>query len=69
MPSLVSIRLRSSFFSMDTVPTSTGWPFSWHSFTWRITARYLPCSVLYTASSLSIRTTGRLVGISTMSSL
>ena len=36
----------SSDFSMDTVPTSTGWPFSWHSSIWLTTARSLPASVL-----------------------
>jgi hypothetical protein len=32
----------SSLFSMDMVPTSTGWPFSWHSMICSMTARYLP---------------------------
>ncbi len=38
MPSRVSILPSSSFFSMETVPTSTGWPLAWHSFTCRMTA-------------------------------
>ena len=46
MPSRVRRRERVSFFSMETVPTSTGWPFSWHSFTCAMTARYLPSMVL-----------------------
>ena len=54
---------------MDTVPTSTGCPFSWQAFTCSTMARYLPAWVLYTASGQSFRCTGRLVGISTTSSL
>ena len=33
MPAFVSMRLSSSFFSMETVPTSTGCPFSWQAVT------------------------------------
>ena len=68
MPSRASRPLSSSFFSMDTVPTSTGWPLAWQSLICWMTARYLPASVLYTTSWWSWRWLGRLVGISTMSS-
>ena len=37
---------RISLFSMEMVPTSTGWPLAWHSFTCRTMARNLPASVL-----------------------
>ena len=37
---------RCSFFSMDTVPTSTGWPLAWHALICSMTARYLAASVL-----------------------
>ena len=41
-----SIFARVSLFSTLTVPTSTGWPFWWHSSTCWITALYLPLTVL-----------------------
>ncbi len=68
MPRFLSMSESCSDFSMDTVPTSTGCPFSWHSAIWLTTARSLPASVLYTTSWWSTRCTGLLVGISTMSS-
>ena len=46
---------------MEMVPTSTGWPFSWHSSICWTMARYLPASVLYTTSGWSTRCQG-LVG-------
>ena len=52
---------------MDTVPTSTGWPFSWQVLICSTMALYLPAWVLYTTSGWSTRARGRLVGISTMS--
>ena len=69
MPSRARSLERSSFFSMDAVPTSTGWPFSWHSLIWEMTARNFPASVLYTTSWWSSRWLGRLVGISMISRL
>ncbi len=40
----------ASLFSMDTVPTSTGCPFSWQAaICWRM-ARFLPASFLNTTS-------------------
>ena len=38
MPRLLSRRDRRSELSMDTVPTSTGWPFAWRSATSSATA-------------------------------
>ena len=46
MPALCRSLDRASFFSMDTVPTSTGCPLAWHSFTCSMTALYLAASVL-----------------------
>ena len=69
MPARVSILLTISEISMDTVPTSTGWPFSWQARICSTTALYLPCLVLYTRSGWSILARGRFVGISTMSRL
>ena len=68
-PRCFSILLRSSDFSMVMVPTSTGWPFSWCSTMSSMTALYLAAAVLYTTSGQSSRIMGRLVGISTTSSL
>ena len=65
-PLAFSRRLRSSLFSMLTVPTSTGWPLAWHSTTCSMTALYLPFTVLYTTSCISCRWRGRLVGTVTM---
>ena len=58
-----------SLFSMDTVPTSTGCPLAWQSRICWMMARFLPFSFLNTTSELSMRITGLLVGISTISSL
>ena len=46
IPSRLSICDRSSDFSMEIVPTRTGWPLAWHSLICAMTARYLPASVL-----------------------
>jgi hypothetical protein len=45
-PALVSSLERTSVFSTDTVPTSTGWPAFWQSMISRITARNLAASFL-----------------------
>ena len=58
----------ATIYRLDIVPTSTGWPFSWHSAIWLIMALSLPASFLYTTSGQSLRMTGLFVGISTMSS-
>src|SRR3989344_4888910 len=42
-----------SFFSMDTVPISTGWPASWRSFTSCAIAAHLPLAFLNTRSGKS----------------
>ena len=55
----------SSETSTEIVPTSTGWPLSWRSWISRATARHLPSLVLKIWSFWSLRTIGRLVGIST----
>ena len=67
MPFFLSMPESSSDFSMEMVPTSTGWPLAWHSSICCTMARNLPASVLYTTSGWSTRCTGLLVGISTMS--
>ena len=67
MPFLRSMSEICSDFSMEMVPTSTGWPLAWHSSICWTMARYLPASVLYTTSEWSVRARGLLVGISTMS--
>ena len=69
MPCLVSSLDSSSDFSMEVVPASTGWPFSWHSTICRTMAWYLPVVFLNTTSGWSWRIKGLLVGTSTMSSL
>ena len=46
MPRFLSMAESSSDFSMEMVPTSTGWPFLWHSSIWLTMARNLPASVL-----------------------
>ena len=46
MPRFLSVAESSSDFSMEMVPTSTGWPFLWHSSIWLTMARNLPASVL-----------------------
>ena len=69
MPRRFSILLSSSDFSMEMVPTSTGWPFSWHWIISSITASNFPFSVRKMLSGRSLRIMGRLVGISTTSSL
>src|SRR3990167_5997205 len=56
-----------SEFSIEVVPTSTGWPRSWHSRMSRIAASYFSRVVLYTRSSWSSRLLGRLGGITTVS--
>ena len=57
----------NSLFSIETVPTSTGWPFSWQLTICSMIARFLPFSFLKTTSGSSMRTTGLFVGISMMS--
>ncbi|MCY1562212.1 hypothetical protein D9M68_995710 [compost metagenome] len=56
-----------SEFSIDEVPTSTGWPRSWHSRMSSIAATYFSLVVLYTRSSWSSRLLGRFGGITTVS--
>ena len=65
----VSIRLNNSEVSTEVVPTSTGLPFFTRSSISLMTALNFSRFVLYTRSSRSSRTTGRLVGITTTSSL
>ena len=65
-PRPLSILDSVSLFSTLTVPTSTGWPFSWHSMTCSMTASYLPLTVLYTLSGRSLRARGLLVGTLTI---
>ena len=67
-PRFFSSAESASLFSMLTVPTSTGWPFSWQAIICSITASNLPFSLRYTTSGQSLRITGLFVGISTMSS-
>ena len=50
IPSFLSKLLNFSDFSIDTVPTNTGWPFSWLSFMSFITALNLAFSFLYIIS-------------------
>ncbi len=64
-----SIRLNNSLISTDVVPTKQGLPEVRISSTSSITAAYFSRAVLYTRSCKSWRSTGRLVGISTTSSL
>ena len=65
MPSRFSAPEIISETSTETVPTSTGWPFSWRLTISSITACHLPSLVLKIWSFLSSRTIGWLVGIST----
>ncbi len=58
-----------SLFSIEVVPTSTGWPRSRASAIRVATASYFSAAERYTSSSPSLRVTGTLVGISTTSSL
>ena len=69
MPALRRSFESCSLFSIDTVPTSTGCPFSWQTRICSMMARSLPASFLYTTSGLSMRMTGLFVGISMMSRL
>ena len=69
IPRFLSMAESSSDFSMEMVPTSTGWPFSWHWIISSITASNFPFSVRKMLSGRSLRIMGRLVGISTTSSL
>ena len=65
----VSILLNISEISTEVVPTSTGRP-AWTIFSISsMTALYFSRLVLYTRSFMSIRAIGRLVGITTTSSL
>ena len=66
---MLSILLSNSDISTDVVPTSTGRPCLRRSSISSITAAYFSLAVLYTRSSMSLRAMGRLVGISTTSSL
>src|SRR5262249_30566112 len=59
----------TSDFSIDTVPTSTGWPPSWHLMMSSTTALNFSRSVLYTTSGLLIRMRVRFVGTTVTSSL
>ncbi len=64
-----SIEEISSEFSIDVVPSSTGWPCSYFSFTSLMIAWYFSLEVMKTWSLRSLRTIGRWVGISTVSRL
>ncbi len=64
-----SMRFSSSEISTEVVPTSTGLPDSRICMISWMTALYFSRLVLYTRSSMSFLATGRLVGISTTSSL
>ena len=66
---MLSILERSSEISTDVVPTRQGRPALRMVSISSMTALYFSRAVLYTRSSMSLRTTGRLVGISTTSSL
>ena len=46
MPFFLSMPESSSDFSMEMVPTRTGWPLAWHSSICWMMARYLPASFL-----------------------
>ena len=59
----------SSEFSIEVVPSSTGWLRSWQSFTSLMMAWYFSLAVMKTWSLESLRTIGRCVGISTVSRL
>ena len=58
-----------SEISIEIVPTSTGWPFSWRSAMSSATAANFSPFVLKTTSFWSLRIIGTLVGIDTTSSL
>ena len=58
---------RSSEFSIDVVPTSTGWPRAWQSRMSARTASTFSSNVRYTWSFSSLRTIGWCVGITTVS--
>ncbi len=68
-PFLFSIWLISSEFSIEIVPTRTGCPFSFASITLLVIALNLDFSFVNTASCISSRTIGLLVGITTTSML
>ena len=68
IPRFFSREERYSLFSIEMVPTSTGWPFSWQAIICSMMALSLPASLLYTTSGQSLRMTGLFVGISMMSS-
>ena len=65
IPSRLSAAEIISETSTETVPTRTGWPFSWRSTISSSTAFHLPSLVLKIWSLWSSRTIGWLVGIST----
>ena len=69
MPRSLSIRLKSSDISTEVVPTNTGLPALTQVSISSITALYFSRVVLYTKSSMSLRTMGLLVGITTTSNL
>ena len=69
IPRRLSISLRTSDFSTETVPTRTGRPASCISTISSMSASNLPFSVRYTRSGSSTRIIGRWVGIETTSSL
>gem|GEM_PF-5934409 len=62
-PRLLSSEETSSDFSMDTVPTSTGWPRLWQSSISRAMALNFSAWVLKIMSGWSLRTMGLLVGM------
>ena len=68
-PRRASMPLKSSLFSTLTVPTSTGWPVAWRLTTSSMMAAYFAFIVTNTASFMSSRIMGRLVGMVTTSSL
>ena len=68
-PSFESIEEMSSEFSIEVVPSRTGWPFSWQAFTSLRIAWYFSFAVMKTWSFESLRTIGRCVGMSTVSRL
>ena len=69
IPSFLRILLNFSDFSIDTVPTRTGCPFSWLSFMLCTIALNLAFSFLYITSFWSFLIIGLFVGIATTSKL
>ena len=68
-PASCNKRETSSEFSMLVVPTKTGWPFLWHSAMSLTTASNFSSAERKIWSLKSLRCTGRLVGMMTVSRL